>query len=547
MALSLEHANSLQVEIDTLEFKKEIFKYQDSGTGIDIREYGDELKAREDQIAELHERLHKLIASLPQMERMAFHNQQTRSFISSLPYEILSAIFMKGGIDANRRSTFALNVSRVSRYWRVTAIQTPFLWSGISILPWRTGIGYGQFLQILLQRSKSHPLDITLTKREFDNPNSRENLAMAAFAALNASRESGSFAHDALRHIKQPNVGHRLENQLGMFIPHVSRWRTFKYNCEALNDVFLVRALLANLSAPILESFDLHLSPRVDSRDDDAFEIFEGGAPKLSRLDMRGIHPFACLPPLSSVTTLRLGADTDKISGDELLDILRSLVALMSLDLEHGVVIPYDLHLRGMQGENVEIVTLRSLSFSAAASPRYCIAGMLDTIRCPAVESMSISPLAEWDIPEDSTYTPPLPPFIRLRYLKLIEIDCYKLARNFDFSSLPALHTIELCHCPSPMALLRLLLPSADQANDRTVWPELQVINLSHVGTEEIDGICRILTHRSSRGQPIDTIIFDPVSLEKHPVEVGWMKQHVNVRRGRRVYYPMAPTEFQFD
>jgi hypothetical protein len=82
------------------------------------------------------------------------------------------------------------------------------------------------------------------------------------------------------------------------------------------------------------------------------------------------------------------------------------------------------------------------------------------------------------------------------------------------------------------ITLLRLLLPSAEMENDGIVWPELQVIKLSHVGAEEIDGICEIITHRSSCSQPINTIIFDPVSLEKHLVEVEWMNQHVHVRRG---------------
>jgi hypothetical protein len=72
------------------------------------------------------------------------------------------------------------------------------------------------------------------------------------------------------------------------------------------------------------------------------------------------------------------------------------------------------------------------------------------------------------------------------------------------------------------------------------VWPELRIIELSHVGAEEIDGICKIITHRSSCGQPINTIIFDPVSLETHSVEVEWMKQHVNVRRGKFVTYPVV-------
>jgi hypothetical protein len=276
----------------------------------------------------------------------------------------------------------------------------------------------------------------------------------------------------------------------------------------------------------------------------DAFGIFEGGAPKLLDVSIRGIHPFVCLPPLSSVSTLRLGAGPDKMSGDEFLDILRSFVTLASLDLDGGVVDLKDLHLLGMRGENVEIATLRSLSFTAKASPRCCIGGILDTIRCPAVESVSISQLASWEESPFAYTLPPLPPFTRLRSLELIRIECHKLARHFNFSSLPALHTIVLRNCPSPMALLRLLLPSADNANNGTVWPELRVIELSHVGANEIDGICKIITHRSSCGQPIDTIIFDPVSLETHSVEVEWLKQHVNVRRGSPPISQLSITEY---
>lgn len=98
---------------------------------------------------------------------------------------MLSAVFMEGPRDARQCATFALTVSRVSRYWHVTAMQTPFLWSGIPILLWYTGTGYEQFLQIFLHRSKSHPLDITLTVYSHDDPNSPLNRMRAHRAAYN--------------------------------------------------------------------------------------------------------------------------------------------------------------------------------------------------------------------------------------------------------------------------------------------------------------------------------------------------------------------------
>jgi hypothetical protein len=539
MALSVEHANVLQVEITNLEFKKEIFKYQ--GIGIHIDDYTDELEAREAQIAELRSRLDQLISASPETEQMAsaIHNQQTRPLISSLPFEILSVVFKHATWS---RTTFAKSVSQVSRYWREIAIQTPFLWSEICLFPWRTGTGYREFLYILLQRSQSHPLDITLTLRELDNPNHRVNRAIAI---LHATRQSGSISPHIPMNLDQQSGDHCLHAQLGIFIPHVSRWRTFRYECENINDVWLVNEPLTKLSAPMLASFDLLLSGRMDEEDGDAWGIFQGGAPKLSQLHIRGIHPFACLPPLSSVTTLCLGAGPDQMNGEEFLCMLRDMPTLVSLCLEGMVVEPNGLYLTAVRGGNVEIATLRSFSFSADEPS---IGSILNTIRCPGVESMNISSVEEWegmDLSElPSIQALPLPPFPLLRTLELNGIECDKLATNFDFSYLPVLHTISLSSCTSPMALLRLLLPYPNLTGNGIVWPLLQVIKLSHVGAEEIDGICRIITHRIASGNPIDTIYFDPVSLGKFPDKVEWIKQHVIVPRGRRVHYFTQLTKF---
>jgi hypothetical protein len=264
-------------------------------------------------------------------------------------------------------------------------------------------------------KDPNHILNITVTISEHNNPNSCANLRWAAFKVLSTADEPGLLPYNDPIHVGQPITGHHLQDQLSMFIPHVSWWRTFKYNCEALDDLFVGRALLANLSAPILESFSLELSPRMSGQDGNALEIFEGGAPRLSHINIGGIHPFMCLPPLSSVTTLRFAAGPDEMSGDEFLDILRSCVTLISLDIGGRVVRPNDLRLGSMMGENVEIATLRSLSFSAYASLRYFIASMLTTIHCPAVELMSISALSTWESPEESPSThaaAPLPHFL---------------------------------------------------------------------------------------------------------------------------------------
>jgi hypothetical protein len=167
MASHIHRINTLKAEISNLEFRKEMFwqshAYDICGA-INIDEILAGLNARDTQIAELQSRLDELLVALPVTEgiNLAIHDQQTRPPISSLPYEMLSAVFEKGSLplSASYQTKFALSVSQVSRYWRETAMQTPFLWSGICLLPWRNRGGYREFLKILVQRSQPHPLNI---------------------------------------------------------------------------------------------------------------------------------------------------------------------------------------------------------------------------------------------------------------------------------------------------------------------------------------------------------------------------------------------------
>ena len=183
MAALIDHINALQVEIVNLKFQKEI--YLNSVWQHDFHQMLEEITAREAQISGLRGRLNQFMLGLSETQRLALasatNDQQTRSFISSLPYEMLSAVLKNGPIDPKSRTTFALSVSRVSRQWREVSTRTPFLWSGICLFLWRTKGGYHRFLQILLERSQGHPLDIELTLRDSQNPNGRGNRVRARF------------------------------------------------------------------------------------------------------------------------------------------------------------------------------------------------------------------------------------------------------------------------------------------------------------------------------------------------------------------------------
>jgi hypothetical protein len=224
------------------------------------------------------------------------------------------------------------------------------------------------------------------------------------------------------------------------------------------------------------------------------------------------------------------------MTGGEFLNMLRSMLTLESLHLEGEVVEVYDLYSHGLVGEYVEIPTIRSFSFSAIASPKYFIETILNTIRCPAVESMTISSLQAL----------PLPSFPLLRSLELYGMSCGKFSKNFNFIHHSPLQTISLLLCSFPMTLLRPLLPSTNGVDGGFVWPALRIIELSHIGEKEVEGICSIVSHRHACGKPIEAISIDPISLEKFPEKVEYMMQYVTVRPGRGLeLYPPELTVFQ--
>lgn len=499
---------------------------------MDIEDILDEMNTRESQLSERLNRLNELISSQPDATDAAIHNQQIHPLISCLPYEMLTSVFKNGPNDPSSRMAFALSVSQVSRYWRDIAMQTPFLWSGIHLLPWRTGLGYQKFLEILIQRSHSHPLDIAITRYESHSPQyiNRRNRMMALLHPLDASTN-----------IQHPETNHCLQAQLDIAVVEVSRWRSFTYHCDHPDGVSELTERLAYLSAPILESFELEASSRGSEIQD--YNIFLGGAPMLTHVHIHGVDPFSCLPPLSFVTSLRFERAREKIGGEDLLSILQCSPVLVSLHFEGTVVDLEDLFWQSLLGAHIEIQTLRCFSFSASPSPKYFIDGILNAIRCPALESLTISNLNSWggvqpsELPSTQALPMPpfpMPPFPMLRYLKLSWIQCAQFAEYFDLTHLPLLDTISLTNCKLPIAVLHLLLPI--QGRD-DVWPVLRVIALSHLGLKEFDDLGNIILHRRACGRPIVAVEIDPVSLRNFPVQVEWLKQHVTVQRGERVHY----------
>src|SRR5215471_8697619 len=105
----------------------------------------------------------------------------------------------------------------------------------------------------------------------------------------------------------------------------------------------------------------------------------------------------------------------------------------------------------------------------------------------------------------DATQAFSIPEYPELRTLELHRMDCGEFVANFDFTRLPALETISLMSCASPMSLLRLLLQSQDKANgEDRIWPQLRKIQITGpFDVEDFVVLYEILSHREAGGKPI--------------------------------------------
>jgi hypothetical protein len=523
MDSTVDPIKNLKVEIANLGFHQEIFLSSETRRSVD--ELFDEHAARKAQLAELHARLDELVSALPATIAEELTYNRHCQLASSLPYEMLSAIFKNGPEVPLERTTFALSVSQVSRYWRETAMQTPFLWAGIPLLPRPNEGGYQEFLKVLMHRSQSYPLDITIRLHELDMHSAADRMK-AELRQQQKYQEYEKYGF-TIGGLAPREAGCSPLAELDIIISEVSRWHSFAYESDNPVDVMKIMGRIANLSAPILKSFDFVGS--LDGLGTVPLNVFEGGAPILSRIRIGGIEPMACRPPLSSLTFIHLENPSDRIRGKEFLDVIRASPALVSLHLEGQVLHLGDLYQLALQGEHVEIATLRHFSFFANPWPDHGIKCILNTIRCPALESLTISKFDGWytvdDIPSSQTLS--LPPFPKLRSLELWRFFCSKFVRYF--ARLPALDTISLMQC-SPTNLLHLILPSEGRDSGDDVWPVLRFIRLCELGINEFNELSEFILYRQACGKPMEAVSLDSASMKKFPEEVQWMKQHVDIR-----------------
>jgi F-box-like len=390
----------------------------------------------------------------------------------NLPSEILSAIFEEGLIETpeslncfgRQTMRFELLVSSVLRRWRNVALQTPLLWTDLTINVLLLTHG---LYDLYLGRSKSCLLDITLDR---------------VYPKKQATHDTPDCA----------------ECHLDQLISHVGHWRKLIVRGGFIE---LQLSTLSHLCTPALETLVLYFCPQKHE-----IELFSGGAPRLSSVELIGAK---CRPPLGAVKYLTLFSDSDlsPLSYDQLsrsIEPTRSLTHLsidakIAQDAENhppielaSVLVLYILFHRG----DTDCNTLRILDFSAVKS--LTIDGDTDVVIGALTRNHRVYP--------------------HVQSLTLTHNSAYNDTENMpavalDFISLfPAIRDV-VFQGTNPSAILDVL--HNRKSTDEALWSDLSAITVVAAGlggqiyanTNQIWAcIVKIVENRVQLGQPISSI-----------------------------------------
>ncbi|KIM76335.1 hypothetical protein PILCRDRAFT_12927 [Piloderma croceum F 1598] len=371
--------------------------------------------------------------------------------VACLPIEMLSAIFEAapfiGIIAPEERLKFTLAVSQVSRLWRQTAMHTSFLWSSILLLA-ECGQGWRELMKLMIKLSRSHPLNITV---------------------------------DLFRDAEDTQFRDILGLQLDIIIPEISRWKRLYYIAGFYGDAFLFFEPISFLSAPILEALEVAVETEEEQYLDQALGVFMGGAPLLSRVAVDGMTILSCLPPISSLTSLRLFDPPGPIDFGLFTKILTASSALTELMLDGDALDEGQIYQFYENGEFVDLSTLRSLRLKVEIFPKHQFFSLL----APA-----------------STQ------------LELHYVDCTQIGADFDVTKLPALIHIKFYQCPTSIFLLSNLIPAVE--DEVNIWPLLKVISLDmgSLDDSDVNRLCKVLSYRTQCGKPIECVRFDTILVD---------------------------------
>ena len=421
------------------------------------------------------------------------------------------------------REEYAMYISHVSRLWRDVALGTHSLWNSIRVDCLYNGEGQLRMLDLFIARSHEHPLDITI---------------------------------DLVR--DEDGYYWGLSAQTDKIFPLLSRWRSLRVSGNIREDVFDALYPLRHVYAPVLQAFEVKIEPSA-SEDPDDFDgsllLFQGGAPKLTQIEMHEISVVACQPPLSSVVSLRLYHPPSPYRIDQYRNILTASSNLTNLRLVGDIADTGQLYMAATSRMTIRVPSLRSLTISPSWSMDSCtIYSLLASLETPLLQCLTMHCCPRKNHVSEfqevfRNYGPPRYPL--LRSLTLRSADFAQPDALWFTLALPSITHLSLIGCNSPARLLRQLLPydlelpthkdknyfirdrnlSVKDESRLIDLPLLRVICLSPIDLADFVVLCDIISNRVARGTPIATVQFASKDLNAIPEDkLEWMRERVRVK-----------------
>jgi F-box-like len=440
--------------------------------------------------------------SLEQARASLAHVRSRKMHVSRLPDDVLALIFEAGPIPdlycdyylekKPKKLPFSILVSHVSRIWREVAIRNPFLWTSIHIISSKPHDLYLMYLN----RSKSCSLDMRYT--------------------CHTDRISDF----------DPSI---LQLQRCRHLTISSYWYCSTFHiCQRLEKEAI----------PRLVSFTMEMEYANDGYEDDfpsqCYELFGGGAPVLSSVQLCGISLRSFKLPISALTDLTL--DTFELATEmtfgEFFDALADIApTLITLQLE-GIV------LRVRSGEHCCPINFPSLTslvirfsdyLNDEYDDRHFIPELWDCINVPALESLTLSIMDEdqfhtsMDSLRRQHMTSTTKGGLKSLHLFDINIDGYADDLTLACLNLSNLTLTERATVPVLKFILeadrqRLTAPS-NNTHTRLLWPNLHTLS---VVSFQDDILRAVVLGRKALGLPLVELYMECSAGTR-----SWYCQHV--------------------